>query len=460
MRKTTLTLILLATSALAEPLADLPEPLADADFPTFPPEEIELGQLLFWDRELSGNRNISCATCHHPQFGTSDGLSLGVGEGGIGLGPDRTPDPANYPEQRIPRNSPALWNVGARSFTVLFADGRIEVDPTRPTGFRTPLEDEMVSGFASLLSAQTMFPVLSNDEMAGHYEENEVSTLVRQGRITGADGAWAAIAARISAIPEYQARFSEVYPEIAAGRPIGFTDVSNAIAAYMSFDFRSDSAPFDAYIRGEGTLSPDAMTGMDLFYGRAGCGTCHSGALFTDMSFHAMGDPQIGPGKAERFEGHQRDTGRMKVSNRPEDAYAFRTPSLRNITLTPPYGHAGAFAELAAYLEHHATPGSALAEYSLDEAILPAMEVMKPDLAAGQDQANYEGIAAAVMAEPVSLNSAEMEAIIAFLSTLEDPVAKAGGRMPVPLSVPSGLPLDKGTSIFDHFCWQVALAAA
>ena len=65
----------------------------------------------------------------------------------------------------------------------------------------------MVTGFASLLSAQTMFPVLSNDEMAGHYEENDVSTLVRQGRMTGPDGAWAAIAARVAAIPEYQARF-------------------------------------------------------------------------------------------------------------------------------------------------------------------------------------------------------------------------------------------------------------
>lgn len=443
MRKTALTLILLATSAFAEPSVDRPEPLTDADFPTFSSQEIELGQLLFWDRALSGNRNIACATCHHPRFGTSDGLSLGIGEGGIGLGPDRTPDPANYPEQRIPRNSPALWNVGATGFTVLFADGRIEEDPTRPTGFRTPLEDEMVSGFASLLSAQTMFPVLSNDEMAGQYEENEVSTLVRQGRITGPDGAWAAIASRIAAIPEYQARFADVYPEIAAGRAIGFTDISNAIAAYMTFDFRSDSAPFDAYLRGEISLPPAAMTGMDLFYGKAGCGNCHSGALLTDMSFHAMGDPQIGPGKAERFEGHQRDTGRMKVSNRPEDAYAFRTPSLRNITLTRPYGHAGSFAELSAYLEHHAKPGSALADYTLDTAILPAMEVMKPDLAAGQDQANYDGITAAVTAEPVTLSSAEMDAIISFLVTLEDPVAKAGGRMPTPLSVASGLPLDK-----------------
>ena len=146
----------LATLPIAGTFADtrpigLPPLLNDAEFPTHSKAEVELGQLLFWDKILSGNRNISCASCHHPRFGTSDGLSLGMGEGGVGLGPDRKPDAADYPEQRIPRNAPALWNVGAKGFTVLFADGRIEADPSRATGFRTPLEDEMVKGFASLL---------------------------------------------------------------------------------------------------------------------------------------------------------------------------------------------------------------------------------------------------------------------------------------------------------------------
>ncbi|PTE13573.1 cytochrome-c peroxidase [Pseudogemmobacter blasticus] len=433
----------LGTAALADPVAP-PAPLTDADFPAFPTEEVELGRLLFWDAELSGNRNIACASCHHPRFGTSDGLSLGMGEGGIGLGPDRRANPDNLPEQRIPRNAPALWNVGARGFTVMFADGRIEQDATRPSGFRTPLEDEMVSGFASLLSAQTMFPVLSNDEMAGHYEENEISTLVRQGRITGDHGAWAAIAARISALPAYVDRFRAVYPEIAAGRPIAFTDISNAVAAYMTFDFRSDTAPVDAWMRGEAPLAPDAMAGAELFYGKAGCGTCHSGALFTDMKFHAMGDPQIGPGKAERFESHQHDTGRMRVSNNPDDAYAFRTPSLRNVTLTGPWGHAGAFASLPDYLRQHIAPGSAIAGYTLEAALLPAMKTGKPDLNPADGAGDFAAITAAASRTPaVALSDSELAQILAFLQSLEDPVARAGGRMPIPDSVPSGLPVDR-----------------
>ncbi|MEZ5761804.1 MAG: cytochrome-c peroxidase [Paracoccaceae bacterium] len=97
--------------------------MTDADFPSHPQAEIDLGRLLFWDPVLSGNRNISCATCHHPRLGTSDGLSLGIGEGG---GASARPEAGSgrLSEQRIPRNAPGLWNVGARGFTVLFADGR------------------------------------------------------------------------------------------------------------------------------------------------------------------------------------------------------------------------------------------------------------------------------------------------------------------------------------------------
>ena len=118
----------------------------------------------------------------------------------LGIGPERRPDPANPPEQRIPRNAQALFNLGAREFTVMFHDGRIEVDPSRPSGLRTPLEDDMVAGFASILSAQTMFPVLSPDEMAGHYQENDVSTAVREGVITRPGGAWDILSKRVSAI--------------------------------------------------------------------------------------------------------------------------------------------------------------------------------------------------------------------------------------------------------------------
>ena len=430
---------LLASAAVGA--AELPAPLTDADFAPVDPAEAELGRALFYDPILSGNRNISCGTCHHPRFATGDGLSLGLGEGGKGLGTDRHVTEDNTPEQRIPRNSPALFNLGAHEITTLFADGRIEVDRSRASGFRTPLEDEMVAGFDGILSAQTMFPVLSPDEMAGHYGENDVPKAVRQGRLTGAGGAWDILASRIAGIEEYAAWFDKVYPEIAGGRPIHFTDISNAIAAFIEFEWRSDQSPFDAFLRDGAPLPDDAGEGLNLFYGRAGCADCHAGPLLTDHAFHAMGQPQIGPGKAERFETHQRDVGRMRVTGLESDAYAFRTPSLRNVTRTGPWGHAGAYSSLPAFLRHHADPVSGLATYTLD-AVLPELPDTAPDTAALEDRAEIAAIASAVERETVALSDSDIANLIAFLSTLEDPVALAG-RMGVPDRVPSGLPVDR-----------------
>lgn len=435
--KKALFLLLLAQPALAQ---GLPQPITDGDFSPVNEAEARLGQKLFYDPILSGNRNISCATCHHPRFGTSDGVSLGIGEGAVGLGPERHITDVNTPEQRIPRNAPALFNLGAKEFTRLFDDGRIEADPSRPSGLRTPMEDEMVTGFASVLSAQTMFPVLSPDEMAGHYNENDISKAVREGFITGDHGAWAKIAARVAAIPAYQQEFETVYPDIAAGRPVAFTDISNAIAAFVAFEWRSDQSPFDAFLRGAEPLSAEAEKGMKLFYGDAGCSACHSGPFLTDQQFHAMGAPQLGPGKAERFESHSRDEGRFRVTGREEDRFAFRTPSLRNVAQTGPWGHAGGHTDLAAFVADHAQRGAALAHYSR-QVELPALPKTKPDwviLDTPDDVAQIE----AASAPGETLTADEVAAIVAFLNTLSDPVALKG-RLGVPDTVPSGLPVDK-----------------
>jgi len=430
--------LLLAQPALA---ANLPAPVSDADFGALNMEEVKLGRDLFYDPILSGNRNTSCATCHHPRFGTSDGLSLGLGEGAVGLGPERHITEANVPEQRIPRNAPAIFNLGAKEFKVLFHDGRIEVDPSRPSGLRTPMEEEMVTGFASILSAQTMFPVLSPDEMAGHYNENEISKAVREGFITGPDGAWARISARVTGIPAYQRAFETAYPEIAAGRPIAFTDISNAIAQFVAFEWRSDASPFDAVLRKQALFKPEAAKGAELFYGAAGCSSCHSGPFLTDHGFHAMGEPQLGPGKAERFERHSRDEGRYRVTNNPADSFAFRTPSLRNVAQTGPWGHAGSHRDLAAYVADHALRGDQLASYDRSEAVLPALPQTKPDWTLLDTPDEVQAIKAAAVA-PVVLEPDQVAQIVAFLHTLSDPVALKG-RLGVPETVPSGLPVDR-----------------
>lgn len=416
----------------AEPL---PLPRADAKFAEPDMAQVMLGRQLFFDPILSGNKTVSCGTCHHNRLGTGDGLSLGLGDGASGLGPDRVVDATNPPEQRIPRNSPALFNLGAAEFVSLFHDGRLQADPSLPSGIRTPLGEDMEQGFASILSAQTMFPVLSGDEMAGHYSENDVAQAVRQGFLTGENGAWAILSKRVADIPEYRAGFVSV---IDAQTPLHFSDISNAIAAFIAFEWRADNSPFDQYLRDGTPLALDAENGMALFYGKADCASCHSGQFQTDHQFHAIAMPQIGPGKAARFESHHRDEGRARVTADPADIYRFRTPSLRNVTATAPYGHSGAYATLEGVVRHHLDPVGSLRSYDASQAVLPVLEG-SPDFTVMADEAEVDRIAAANTLEITPLSELEIKELLAFLEALTDPVVRLG----VPFIVPSDLPVDQ-----------------
>ncbi|MEM6679372.1 MAG: cytochrome-c peroxidase, partial [Pseudomonadota bacterium] len=317
-------------------------PVRDADYRrdgAFPASQVDLGRLLFFDKILSGNRNISCATCHHPQHASGDGLALGIGEGGAGLGPQRHVPDGSAVRGRVPRNAPTLQNRGARAFTVLFHDGRVEAEPDGPwsSGFWTPAREQLPEGLESVLAAQAMFPVLSEIEMAGARGENPVADAAALRRFAGEGGAWDLLADRLRAIPEYVALFQAAYPEIAAAEDLSFVHAANAIAAFEATAFRSDDSPFDRMLRtGERAhLSPKAQAGMDLFYGAAGCAACHAGPFQTDHQFHAIAMPQIGPGKgdgtddsyfqATGYPVRLEDFGRAPISGDPADRYRFRT---------------------------------------------------------------------------------------------------------------------------------------
>jgi len=414
----------------------LPLPLNDSDYRSVDENEAKLGQLLFYDPILSGNKEVACATCHHPSLGTGDGLSLSLGDGGKGLGNKRIVDYENLPEQRVPRNAQPLFNLGAKQFKTLFHDGRVQVDLSRPSGLRTPLEEEMVEGFSSIISAQTMFPVLSADEMAGHYSENEISEAVRRGTLTGEGGAWDLISKRVGSVPAYSDFFIDIYDHIEVAKDIKFTDISNAVAAFMEFEWRSDTSPFDDFLEGKLNLNISQENGMELFYGKANCSSCHAGALFTDHQFHATGQPQLGPGKAARFQSHSRDLGRFRVTGNIKDKYAFRTPSLRNVELTGPWGHAGAYNELEAFLGAHIDPYLALSNYDKSNVTLTKYDTN--DWKIMDDASEVKAIADAISIKPVIISEGEVTDLLAFLGTLTDTKAQKG-RLGIPETVPSGL---------------------
>lgn len=136
----------------------LPEPLVVDQFLPAERKQAELGRLLFYDKILSGNSNISCATCHHHDLNGTDGLSLGIGEGGEGLGRNRTTGTgSNRIKERIPRNSPALWNLGHQSIETLFHDGRLAISTD---GFVSPAGEQLPAGLNHIDCRRTGFVFL------------------------------------------------------------------------------------------------------------------------------------------------------------------------------------------------------------------------------------------------------------------------------------------------------------
>ena len=414
-------------------------PVNNADFPARNATKEELGKFLFYDKILSGNKNTSCATCHHPLSGTGDGLSLGVGEGGRGLGIMRdTGSGSDAIHERVPRNAPFVFNLGAREFVRVFHDGRVEKDSNAPSGFRTPAGDAFLPGVDHALAAQAAFPPTSNTEMAGQAGENEVADAAAAGDV---QQVWSLLTARVMAIDEYRTLFAKAYPDLKVPEEITFAHIANAIGAFEAAAYRADNSPYDYFLMGNTTaMSKNAAIGMIIFYGRGQCASCHSGKFQTDHAFHALGMPQIGPGKGDGFEGHD-DYGRERVTGDANDRYKFRTPSLRNVALTGPWGHDGAYNTLEAVVRHHLDPEKSLNTYDVSQAVMPSRaDLDDRDFIVYNDEISRANLANSIEINPVALTDYQIKRLLDFLNALTDPNS-LDLRSTAPKRVPSGLPL-------------------
>lgn len=400
-------------------------------------DQARIGQLLFYDKILSGNKNISCGTCHHHDHASGDGLSLGIGEGGVGIGPQRTtgtgPDAIR---KRIPRNAPSLWNLGHNDIETLFHDGRLTRSDIYGNGYDSPAEEWLPEGLDNLVAAQSLFPMVAQFEMAGNPRENEIAGATHD-RI---DVAWPIIAKRVRTIPAYGAMFVQAFDHIEEPTDVSIVEIGNALGAFIISEWQSYDSPYDKWLRGT-PLPADAERGRQLFFNNR-CASCHTGDLFTDQSFHALGLPAFGPGRTRIWDQISRDVGRMAETNLLEDAYKFRTPSLRNVALTAPYGHNGAYPTLADMIRHHADPNAARDAWQPEQANLPgAPWLAAADFAIRQDAREMARQTAAVDMRPIALTDPEIEDLVAFLHALTGQTAltRPLGR---PETVPSGLRVD------------------
>lgn len=268
---------------------------APADNPTTP-EAVTLGRALYWDPILSGDRDVSCATCHHPDFAYTDGLAVSVGVGGRGIGPARAANPA---APRARRNAPTVLGVGWNGLTAL---------ASAPPEQAPMFWDHR----ARSLEAQVLGPITSQIEMRGTTlaEDQILDEVVR----------------RLVGIPEYVALFRAAF----GAEGVTTSTMARALAAFERTLVPHDSS-FDRYLAGD----DDAMTAAQLrgLHGFIfqGCARCHSGPLLSDFQLHRLPVP-LRPDE----DGPDLGDGQGR----------FRTPSLRMVTLTAPYMHNGVFATL------------------------------------------------------------------------------------------------------------------
>ncbi|HCO22423.1 MAG: cytochrome-c peroxidase [Gimesia sp.] len=267
-------------SQAEEPVIKVPLGLPPIEFPEDNPptaEKIALGKQLYFDKRLSRDNTISCASCHSPVKGYSNADQFATG----------------FKGQKGGRNSPTVINAAYNKFH--FWDGR-----------------------AGSLEEQALGPIANPIEM----------NLTTKEAVD-----------RINAIPGYKKQFQKIF-----GSDATEENIAKAIATYERTILCGD-APYDRFKAGDKkALSESAQRGMQLFFGKAACSSCHSGPTFTDHAFHNIG---VG------MDAKEPDAGRKAISNLGGDHGSFKTPTVRDIARSAPYMHDGSLKTLKEVVEHY-----------------------------------------------------------------------------------------------------------
>ena len=295
-------------------------------------QKISLGKKLFFDRRLSLNNTMSCAMCHIPDQGfTNNQMATAVGAEG----------------RTVRRNSPTIYNVAYA--TRLFHDGR-----------ETELEQ------------QAWLPLLARNEMANP----SIGYVIN----------------KIKQSTDYTGLFEKTF-----NKPASMETIGMALASYER-TLNSANSPFDRWYYGQDkqALDEKAQRGLQLFTGKAHCSQCHTlgkkTALFTDNNLHNTGigyqeamasnadkqNVQLAPGVIVNIdskligsvsETKTNDLGLYEITQNPEDRWKYKTPSLRNISLTAPYMHNGSLSSLQEVIAFYNQGG--IANENLDPLLKP-----------------------------------------------------------------------------------------
>jgi cytochrome c peroxidase len=285
--------------------AGYPQPVVPDDNPVSA-AKIELGHWLFYDTRLSGNKTMSCGTCHQQALAFTDGRPTSIGSTGVAH----------------PRNAMTLVNSAYAS---------------RLT-WANPL--------LARLEDQALIPLLGDRpvEMGMSGRETEISDLLASSE-------------------KYAVLARNAFP--GDENPYSLLNAVRAIATFVRTIVSYDS-PYDRYLAGDASaLTPSAEKGLELFFSeRLECFHCHGGFNFTDGTTHAnsaveqVGFHNNGLYNIDGTGAYPADnTGLFDMTGVARDMGRFKAPTLRNIALTAPYMHDGSISTLDEVLTHYARGG-------------------------------------------------------------------------------------------------------
>ena len=292
----------------------VPEPSVPEDNP-MSAAKVELGRHLFYDKRLSADQTMSCASCHRQDKAFTDGLALSKGVTG----------------EKSARSAMSLANV-AYLPVLTWANPQL-----------------------SSLEVQSLIPLFGEHpvEMGMAGKEQELFSRLRSDAT-------------------YQRLFTQAFPKDAREGAESLYSLSTLTKALASFQrsLLSFDSPYDRYKYGgqKTAMSTAALRGEALFFGeKMECYHCHGGFNFTDNIRHSKlplserGFHNTGLfNKDGRGAYPQNNPGIREFTGDPGDEGKFRTPSLRNVALTAPYMHDGSIATLEQVIrEHYALAGKA-----------------------------------------------------------------------------------------------------
>jgi len=337
-------------------IASLPEsPHVNSNAVAKNPVAMELGQRIFFDKRFSANGQVACASCHKPELYFTDGLKTSQGVG------------------TVARNAPTI--VGASYHVWFFHDGRADSLWSQALG---PLEHPLEHGGTRSQYAHLIY---ADKTLRQLYEKlfGPMPNLSDSNRFP-------ANAAPIRSNRAATNNWNKMKPADRKAITQVFVNMGKAIEAYerklipgpSKFDRYVEAAVKKDKAKMKNLFSDKELAGLQTFMGKGNCMICHNGPMFTDFGFHNTATPprdvrkyDFGRSKGihklkkspfnclgEYNDAKEKQCDELKylVIHKEEIYAAFKTPSLRNVSKTAPYMHAGQYKTLPDVLKHYAEP--------------------------------------------------------------------------------------------------------